>query len=215
MGIKQLWETHVLPHAIEVALADRVTGGWRAKTCGTVEGDVLEVGFGSGRNLPYYGDGVRRILAVEPSDKAWAMAAERIAEFGRPVERIGLDGAVLELDDASVDAVVSTWTLCTIPDVDAALLEIRRVLRPGGALHLVEHSRSPSRVVSGIQNAMQPVWGVVSGGCHVNRNIGPLLDAAGLHREGWKERYAVAGPLRPFGWFVTGRGVRPELDGGA
>ena len=180
--------------------------------CGQLTGDVLEIGFGSGSNLPHYGDGVASVLAVEPSDRAWDLAQTRIADFRRPVQRIGLDGAHLDLPDASVDAVVSTWTMCTIPDLTAALAEVRRVLRPGGCLHFVEHSLAPTSRVAGVQRWIQPGWGRVAGGCHLDRDIPTLLSKAGYAVPDLKQRYVSAlWPARPFGWFVTGS-ARPDLD---
>ncbi|AXT83753.1 SAM-dependent methyltransferase [Aeromicrobium sp. A1-2] len=182
-----------------------MTGGWRERVCGELSGEVLEIGFGSGTNLGHYGDGVTRVLAVEPSDRAWEIAQDRIIEFGRPVDRIGLDGARLDLPDASVDAVVSTWTMCTIPHLADALAETRRVLRPGGTLHFVEHSLAPTKRIARIQHTIQPTWGRAAGGCHLNRDIPGLLAEAGFTVPDLKQRYASGlWPSRPFGWFVTG-----------
>lgn len=208
MMIADHWNERLLPRVIDVVLGERITGGWRAKAVSGVAGQVLELGFGSGLNLEHYGPAVTRVLAVEPSDLAWDRAAERIERFGRPVARVGLDGARVDVPDASVDAVVSTWTMCTIPDLVGALAEVRRVLVPGGRLHFVEHSLSPDRRVRGIQRRVQPVWGRVAGGCHVDRDIPAELAAAGLHAPDLAQRYASRlWPARPFGWFVSGAAV--------
>lgn len=208
MQTATFWNERVLPRLVDKALSDRATSGWRAKTTAGVRGDVLELGFGSGTNLAHYGPGVARVLAVEPADLAWEKASERIAAFGRPVERAGLDGARLEIPDASVDAVVSAWTLCTIPDLQSALAEVRRVLRPGGGLHFVEHSLAPSDRVSRVQRRMQPRWGRLAGGCHLDRDIPAELVSAGMVVPNLRSRYASGFPLaRPFGWFVTGTAV--------
>lgn len=202
------WNERVLPRLVDKALSDRATSGWRAKTTAGVNGVVLELGFGSGTNLAHYGPGVTRVLAVEPSDLAWEKASSRIAAFGRPVERAGLDGARLEVADASVDAVVSTWTLCTIPDLASALAEVRRVLRPGGGLHFVEHSLAPGDRVARVQRRMQPRWGRLAGGCHLDRDIPAELVSAGMVVPNLRSRYASGfPPARPFGWFVTGTAV--------
>jgi len=191
---------------VDVALSERGTGQWRQRVCESIEGDVLEVGFGSGRNLPHYGHNVRRVLAVEPADLAWARAQQRIADFGRPVERVGLDGAHLPVADASVDAVVSTWTMCTIPDLAGALAEVRRVLRPGGQLHFVEHSLAPGSGAVRVQRALQPIWGRVAGGCHLDRDIPSTITRAGLTMADLRCEYDVdVWPARPFTWFVCGR----------
>lgn len=206
MSLSDRWNDRVVPAVIDVVLGERTTSGWRAKVAGEATGTVLEIGFGSGLNLQHYGPGVERVLVVEPSDLAWARAADRIEQFARPVERVGLDGARLKLSDASVDDVVSSWTMCTIPDLSGALAQIRRVLRPGGRLHFVEHALAPSAGVARVQRRMQPVWGRVSGGCHVDRDIASELARAGLHAPDLKQRYAsTMWPARPFGWFVTGR----------
>lgn len=205
MLLKQWWNHRALPRLIDVTLNEGATGSWRRRACEGVRGDVLEVGFGSGRNLPHYGDGVRRVLAVEPEDLAWERAGDRVAAFGQPVDRIGLDGAKLPIADASVDAVVSTWTMCTIPDLAGALAEVRRVLRPDGQLHFVEHSLAPGDGIARIQRTLQPVWGPVAGGCHLDRDIPQFLADAGFTIPDLRERYASRlWPARPFGWFVTG-----------
>ena len=198
------WEERVVPRLIDLTCGGELTAPWRRAVCAPVTGVVIELGFGSGRNLEHYGEGVTRVLAVEPSDLAWEMSADRRAAFGRPVERIGLDGASIDIPDDSVDAVVSTWTLCTIPDLGSALAETARVLRPGGALHLVEHCRSPRPAMARVQSAMQPVWGPVAGGCHVDRDIPALLASAGLNASALRAQ--EAGPVAtPWSWFVLGR----------
>ncbi len=205
MSARETWDERILPRLVDVVLGDRVTGEWRDAVARGVAGEVLELGFGSGTNLGHYAPDVTRVLAVEPSDLAWQKAAPRVAAFGRPVERVGLDGASVSLPDASVDAVVSTWTMCTIPDLPAALAEVRRVLRPGGRLHFVEHSLAPSRRVARVQRRLQPVWGRAAGGCHLDRDIPDLLHAAGLVADDLSTRYASTWwPARPFGWFVSG-----------
>ena len=170
----------MLPRLVDVALSDATSAPWRALVCGPASGRVVEVGFGSGRNLPHYPPSVGEVRAVEPAELGWERAAGRIAEFGRPVRRIGLDGAALPLPDASVDTVVSTWTMCTIGDLPSAITQMRRVLRPGGSLLYVEHVTSPHPGARRIQDRMQPVWGVFSGGCHLNRDIEGMLEAGGF-----------------------------------
>jgi SAM-dependent methyltransferase len=201
---RRWWEERVLPRAVDLVLTDASAGTWRATVTAGVTGDVLELGFGSGRNLPYYPDEVTRVLAVEPADLAWQRAAGRVTGFGRPVERVSLDGAALPVEDDSVDAVVSTWTLCTIPDVEGALAEARRVLRPGGTLHFVEHAVAPGGATARLQRALQPVWGRFSGGCHLDRDITGLLTDAGFVVDLDHEGFVAPGPMQVFGWFVHG-----------
>lgn len=206
MGLRDFYDERVLPRIIEMTCSERMTGRWRAQVCADVHGEVLEVGFGSGANLAHYPAAVERIAAVEPSDLAWQRAQPSVREFGRPVRRVGLDGADLVLDDASVDAVVSSYTMCTIAELDAALAEFQRVLRPGGALHFVEHSLSPDAAVAARQRRIQPMWGRLAGGCHLIRDIPELVVGSGFEME-TLETFYTPGPgfTRPFGWMTVGR----------
>ena len=206
MYLQQLWDDRALPRLMDVILTERTAGGWRERACADVEGEVLEIGFGSGRNLSHYREQVTRVYAVEPADLAWERAGSQVAAFGRPVERIGLDAAELALPDDSVDAVVSTWTMCTVPDLTRALAEMRRVLRPGGTVHFVEHSLAPHGGVARAQRAIQPAWGLVSGGCHVDRDLPEEMAKAGLVIDDMRAAYVMrTWPARPWSWFVTGR----------
>lgn len=176
MGI---YGERVLPRLIDVALGKQFDGT-RAQVCAGLAGEVVEVGFGSGRNVAHYPSAVTRVYAVEPAVGGRKLAANRIAASPVPVTFIGLDGQDLPLADESVDHALVTWTLCTIPDVDLALHEIHRVLRPGGALHFVEHGRSPRPRVATWQDRLTPAWGKVTGGCHLNRHTPDLLTASGF-----------------------------------
>jgi SAM-dependent methyltransferase len=175
-----LYEEHVLPRVVDVALGGAALGRLRARVAAGLEGEVLEVGFGSGRNVPYYPAAVTRVRAVDPATVGRKLATQRVAASPVPVEYIGLDGESLPLDDGAVDHVLTTWTLCTIPDVDAALGEIRRVLRPGGALHFLEHGLSPEPKVARWQDRVTPLQRRLAGGCHLNRPIDQLVAASGL-----------------------------------
>src|SRR5438445_6365586 len=132
----------ILPRFVDVALSGKAFAELRARVASGLEGEVLEVGFGSGRNVPHYPTSVRRVWAVDPAVASRKLAASRLAASPIPVEFVGLDGEHLPLEDASVDHVLTTWTLCTIPGVERALGEIRRVLRPRGALHCVQPARA-------------------------------------------------------------------------
>jgi ubiquinone/menaquinone biosynthesis C-methylase UbiE len=180
MGLRTQWEERVLPRLTDLALSDATARRWRRLVAGRASGRVLEVGFGSGRNLDYYPAAVSEVLAVEPVDLAWERARDRVAAFPGPVRRVGLDGAELPVESQTVDTVVSTWTLCSIASIEAALSEMHRVLRPSGSLLYVEHVASPHERAATIQRRMQPVWGVVSGGCHLDRDIDALVEAAGF-----------------------------------
>src|SRR3954471_17278167 len=133
----------IRPHLVNVVLDTKQTRRIRARVCADLDGEVLEIGFGTGHNLPFIPGEVTRLLAVEPSGGGVRLAAERIASSPVRVEVVGLDGQSLPVDDGSVDAVLCTWSLCTIPDAVAAVRESRRVLRPGGAFHFVEHGAAP------------------------------------------------------------------------
>lgn len=187
------YEDRVLPRLVDLALRGEAFDRVRSRVTSDLEGDVLEVGFGSGRNVPHYPDAVQRVRAVEPAGAGWKLAADRIAARGLPVESIGLDGQDLPLDDDSVDHVLTTWTLCTIPDVDRALREVFRVLRPGGSLHFAEHGRSPDPKVARWQNRFTPIQRRVAGGCHLNRPIDELIARSGLELTSL-ENYSLPGP---------------------
>ncbi len=173
------YTNQVLPRLTDVALG-KAMETTRARVCRGLSGDVLELGFGSGRNLPHLPSGVNKVLAVEPAPAGRRLAARRIAAAGIPVEFVGENGEELALPDASVDHTIVTWTLCTIPDVDRALAEVHRVLRPGGTLHFVEHGRSPNPGVARWQDRLTPLWGKLAGGCHLNRPIDEVVSTSGL-----------------------------------
>jgi SAM-dependent methyltransferase len=155
----------------------------REPACAGLTGDVLEIGFGSGLNVAHYPAGVRRVTAVEPSDLAWRKAAPRVAGSTVEVVRGGLDGQRLDLPTASFDSALSTFTMCTIPDLDAALAEVRRVLRPGGLLHFLEHGLAPDEGVARWQHRLTPVQRRVAGGCHLDRPIVDAVERAGFRVE--------------------------------
>jgi ubiquinone/menaquinone biosynthesis C-methylase UbiE len=174
----------------------------RARVCASLDGDVLEVGFGSGLNVPYYPPAVTRVRAVDPATIGRKLAAKRVASSSVPVEYVDLDGQALSLESDSIDHVLTTWTLCSIPDVGRALSEIRRVLRSGGLFHFVEHGRSPDPNVAAWQNRLTPFQRRVAGGCHLNRPIDQLVLSSGLKLTRL-ENYYAKGP-RPFGYMFEG-----------
>jgi ubiquinone/menaquinone biosynthesis C-methylase UbiE len=191
MGI---WVERVVPHIINKACGMKVTAPLRERVCAGLAGDVLEVGFGTGHNVPFYPAEVGQVWAVEPSDLAWKLAGARLDATGVPVQRAGLDGQRLPFDDDMFDTALSTWTLCTIPDAHAALTEIRRVLKPGGTLHFVEHGLAPDEKVRRMQRRLEPLNKAVLGGCHLTRRIADLIVTSGFTIKELDEFYEEGAP---------------------
>jgi ubiquinone/menaquinone biosynthesis C-methylase UbiE len=189
-----LYGEQVLPRIINVACGLKGAAPLRRRVCEGLEGDVVELGFGSGLNVPFYPAAVKRVAAVEPADVGWKLAEKRLRATSVPVERSGLDGQSLPFADNSYDAALSTWTLCTIPDVAAALSEVRRVLKPGGTLHFVEHGLAPDERVRRWQHRFEPVQKKVFGGCHLTRPVVDLLTAAGFTITDLDEFYEEGAP---------------------
>ena len=163
---------------------------------------MLEIGFGSGLNIPYYPASLERVQAIDPAAVGRKLAAKRAAACPVRIDYIGTDAQTLPADDASVDSVLSTWTLCTIPDASRALAEIRRVLRPGGALHFIEHGLAPDPAVARLQQRLTPLQHRAFGGCHLNRRIDQLVAAAGLELTRM-DTYYMKGP-RALGYTFEG-----------
>ena len=170
----------VLPHIINFACGLKAVDPLRRRVCDGLEGEVLEIGFGSGLNVPFYPAAVTRVAAVEPSDVGWKLAGKRLSAARVPVERSGLDGQSLPFEDNSLDSALSTWTMCTIPDIATALSEVRRVLKPGAKLHFVEHGLAPDEKVQRWQRRLNPVEQRLFGGCNLTRPIADLVTAAGF-----------------------------------
>ena len=196
------YEDQVLPRFIDVALGTKRLGHLRERVAAQLDGEVLEIGFGSGRNVPFYPSTVTRVRAVDPATVGRKLAEKRVAASSVPVEYVGLDGEDLPLDDGSVDHVLTTWTLCTIPDVPRALDEVSRVLRPGGSLHFLEHGRSSDAKVVKWQDRMTPLQRRLGGGCHLNRPIDRLITDSPL-RISRLENYELPGP-KSLGYMYEG-----------
>ena len=200
------YEDRILPRVIDLMLGSKAMGQLRARALEGLSGTVVEIGFGSGTNVPYYPAEVEKVLAVNPSELGRKLAAKRLAASTVPVEFAGLDGSALPVDDASADAVLSTWTLCTIPDVDAALLEVRRVLKPGGRLFFLEHGLADNPKVAKRQHRLDGFQQKVAGGCHLDRDHAALITASGLEIE-QLNNFFITGP-KPFGYMYAGTAVR-------
>jgi ubiquinone/menaquinone biosynthesis C-methylase UbiE len=180
MGIYQRW---VLPRLVELAMRRPQLTGYRQTALHEARGEVLEFGFGSGLNLPVYGSGVRRLYGLDPSAELLKIARERTDGGPFPVMLIRASAEALPIADESIDAVVTTWTLCSIPDVAHALSEARRVLKAAGRMFFVEHGLAPESGVKRWQHALTPFWRRIAGGCHLDRDISELIRAAGFEIE--------------------------------
>jgi ubiquinone/menaquinone biosynthesis C-methylase UbiE len=169
---------------------------------------VVEIGFGSGLNMPAYPPEVNLVYAVEPAATARRLAERRIAESPVSVEHIALRGESIPLEDGSCDGALSTFTLCTIPEVEVALAEVRRVLRPGGRFHFLEHGLSPDTSIARWQRRLEPLQKRLADGCHLTRDPTELVRAAGFEIERVESRYAT-GP-KPWTWFTEGAAIKPR-----
>lgn len=175
-----LYGKYVLPVLTDLVMRNEVLSAERARWVPMAAGVVLEVGAGSGLNFAHYGPGVRTVYALDPSAELRRMAVPRARRANLPVEFLSASAEAVPLPDRSADTVVMTWTLCTIPDPERALGELRRVLRGDGRLLFVEHGRAPDPGVARWQDRLTPAWRRVAGGCHLNRPIEALLEAGGF-----------------------------------
>lgn len=164
----------------DVTLGGDEVGRSRSLACGGLVGRVLEIGFGSGRNLQYLPPQVTEVGAVEPSEVAWAISERRRAQASVTVVRVGLDGQAITGEDASYDAALCTFTLCTIPDPLAALAEVRRLVRPGGTFGFLEHGLATKASTRRWQRRLDPWQQRLAAGCHLTRDPVALLEQAGL-----------------------------------
>ena len=171
---------HILPRLIDLAMRNKETARLRENWIPQAKGDVLEIGIGSGLNLPYYSTQVKRVLGVDPSLELQQMARKRTQNHVH-VEFLSQSAEMeLPLPDESIDTIVITWTLCSIPKPDEALRQMRRVLKPEGQLIFIEHGRSRDSSVVAWQDRLTPAWKHIAGGCHLNRKVDELVSAAGF-----------------------------------
>jgi len=196
----------ILPKLCDLSMRNERLRPYRERVIGAAEGRVLEIGCGSGQNLPFYRQTVRELLALEPDPNLLAMA-RHAPDSGMQVNFIEASAEAIPLDDRSVDTVVTTWTLCTIPGSAAALSEMRRVLKPQGRLLFVEHGLSPDRGVRWWQDSLTPVWRRISGGCHLNRPIRSMIEDAGFRIDRIETGY-MQGP-KPMTFMYEGS-ARPK-----
>jgi ubiquinone/menaquinone biosynthesis C-methylase UbiE len=170
----------ILPKLCDFAMRNKQLVQFRERVIGAAEGRVLEIGVGSGRNLPFYRPPVREVLALEPAPRLVAMARSASRATVMPVRFLEASAEAIPLDQHSVDTIVTTWTLCSIPQAATALADMRRVMRPGGKLLFVEHGLAPDEGVRRWQEWLTPAWRRISGGCHLNRPIRSMIEAAGF-----------------------------------
>lgn len=201
-----LYDRWILPRLLDLVMRNKEATRFRARLVPQARGAVLEVGIGSGLNLPYYGEQVERLVAVDPSEELLRMARRRARGAAIPIEFIARTGEALPLADASIDTAVFTFTLCTIADPLKALREARRVLKPSGELLFSEHGFAPDPSVRRWQRRLNPLWRRVAGGCNLDRKIDELIGAAGFRLAGLETEYAK-GP-RPWSYVYIGR-ARP------
>ncbi|MGQ0552405.1 MAG: class I SAM-dependent methyltransferase [Planctomycetota bacterium] len=201
-----LWRDHLLPRLVDKGLAGEEHARCRARAAAGLSGAVLELGFGSGHNLPHYPPAVRTLYAVDPvaarpgsigrrlAERSGRLSAWHAAHGADSIRFLGPTAEVLDLPAGSVDAVLSTWTLCSVPDPARALSEVRRVLRPGGELRFVEHGRAPDADVLAKQQRWEPLQRFVFGGCRVTLPIDELLRGAGYELRSLSTGYLPGGP---------------------
>ncbi len=197
-----LYQDRVLPWLINVTMRQRLFLPYRQTAVATAEGRVLEIGIGSGLNLTLYPPQVTEVVGIEPSGKLLHMTRRKAGQLHFLVELIEGSAENLPFEDRSFDTVVSTWTMCSIPDIGAALSEMHRVLKPDGRLLFVEHGLSPDARVRAWQNRLNPAWKCLAGGCHLNREIPALIEGAGFHVDHLETGYA-RGP-KPMAYLFEG-----------
>jgi ubiquinone/menaquinone biosynthesis C-methylase UbiE len=200
------YQDRILPCLIHLAMRQRNLIAYRQRVISAADGRVLEIGIGSGLNLPLYAGNTKHVIGLDPSPRLLQMASRARGKALRPIELMEGSAEAIPLEDKSVDTVVTTWTLCSIPDAVLALAEMRRVLRPAGQLLFVEHGRSPEPGVCRWQDRLTPAWKRIGGGCHLNREIAHLIGTAGFRIDRLETGY-TKGP-KPMTFMYEGR-ARP------
>ena len=184
------YDQYILPHLIHFVCKTDFAGEKRERVVPMARGEVLEVGIGSGLNLPYYDPGkVQRVVGIDPSGALWRLQTTQAGKPAFPVEYIEASAEAIPMEDQSVDTVLTTFTLCSIPNLPKALEEIHRVLKSTGQFIFFEHGKAPDRRVQYWQDNINPVWKRLSGGCNLNRDIPSLLQASGFSFETIEEKY--------------------------
>lgn len=201
-----LYDRYFLPYLIDFACGIEPVQRQRAKIVPRAQGRVLEIGIGTGRNLPFYDHGkLEKLYGLDPALQMHRKARQRMRAAGLQVELLDLPAEQIPMEDASFDTVVTTFTLCTIPDAVSALREMRRVLKPQGRLLFCEHGKAPDAPVRRWQERLTPIWKPIAGGCHLDRDIPALLEQGGFRVEGMEQMY-LPGP-RPLTYNYWGSAV--------
>jgi len=205
------YDRHILPRFINCACGTKPIMEQREKVVPGASGTVLEIGIGTGLNLPFYDPAkVERVIGLDPSEESWELAARRIAAVDFEVEFIGLPDGEIPLADDSVDTILITYSLCTIPDPVAALQGMQRVLRPSGELIFCEHGKAPDVNVCKWQDRLDGFWGKIAGGCHLNRDIPQILAAGGFSVKGMDTMYLPSSPrFASFNYWGTACAAEP------
>ncbi len=190
-----LYSEHIEPRLVSFACSSPAIAKQRAKVVPQAEGVVLEIGFGSGHNLPFYDESkVSKLFALEPEMKIRKLAEKRVAESNLDIEYLDLPGEEIPLEDKSVDTVLVTFTMCTIPDLSKAVEGMARVLKPGGRMYFAEHGLAPDAGVVKWQNRLNGVWGCLGGGCNLNRDIPAFITGNGFQMDHLEADYAKGTP---------------------
>jgi ubiquinone/menaquinone biosynthesis C-methylase UbiE len=203
----RFYQDHIVPLLINLAMRNKNLAAYRSRVVPAAEGRVLEIGVGSGLNLPFYSAKTEQLIGLDPSPRLLAMARRAACPRVGRLEFVEGSAEAIPLDSASVDTVLTTWTLCSIPQAAGALREMRRVLRPGGRLLFVEHGRAPDPNVVWWQDWLTPMWKRIGGGCHLNRPIRSLIEDAGFRLDRYETGY-MRGP-RPMTFMYEGS-ARPR-----
>jgi ubiquinone/menaquinone biosynthesis C-methylase UbiE len=200
------YDRWILPPILDLVMRQNQLEKYRRETVSPASGRVLEIGVGSGLNFPFYGKQVETVIGIDPSPRLLAIARRRADAAGVHAGFLLGSATAIPLADATIDTVVMTWTLCSVPDPLVALRETRRILKPGGRLLFVEHGLSPEPGIERWQLRLTPVWRHVAGGCHLDRKVDDLIRSAGFNMIELRTEYAN-GP-RPMTYMFVGRANR-------
>jgi ubiquinone/menaquinone biosynthesis C-methylase UbiE len=201
------YQDHIVPPLINLAMRNKNLAAYRSRVVPAAEGRVLEIGIGSGLNLPFYSSSVEHLIELDPSPTLLAMARRAIGQGPSHIEFVEGSAEAIPLQNGTVDTVLTTWTLCSIPHAPRALREMHRVLKPGGHLLFVEHGRAPDPNVVWWQDRLTPMWKRIGGGCHLNRPIRSLIQEAGFQFDRFETGY-MRGP-KPMTFMYEGS-ARPH-----